>query len=170
MCTCADGWSCTQGGWEPPHVQEGGAAHGVGGYPCTQGGDHPHVLLGSISNDFLPDRIGFLRYLKRFFPPKHPRRNRLRSFGEICLNPNFGFQNSNLAITRRPKGLRSSRFQLSAYLCKLFLIRSVPGLNSFNLIDFMDLGMVRGGFEVGSRAVQGPSRVHPGSSGENRLR
>ena len=52
-------------------------------------------------------------------------------------NPNFGFQNSNLAITRRQEGLRSSRFQLSAYFCTLFLVRWVPGLKSFNLIDFI---------------------------------
>ena len=40
--------------------------------------------------------------------------------------PKFGFQNSNLAITRRPDGLRSSRFQLSAYVCTLFLGETGP--------------------------------------------
>ena len=57
-----------------------------------------------------------------------------------------GFQNSNLAITRRPDGPRSSRFQLSAYFYTLFLVRWVSGLNSFNLNDFIILGV---GFEVG---------------------
>ena len=59
----------------------------------------------------------------------------------------IGFQNNNLAITRRQEGLRSSRFQLSAYFCTLFLVRCVPWLKSFNLIDLMNLG-VRSG-EVG---------------------
>ena len=34
-------------------------------------------------------------------------------------------------------GLRSSRFQLSAYFCTLFLVRWVPGFKSFNLNDFI---------------------------------
>ena len=78
----------------------------------------------------------------------------------------MGSQNSNLAITRRPDGLRNSRCQLSAYFCTLFLVRWVPGLKSFNLIDFMNLGVVRVGFGVGSGVVrewlQGGSGVVPG--------
>ena len=32
------GAACTQGVGNPRLVQEAGAAHGVGGYPCTEGG------------------------------------------------------------------------------------------------------------------------------------
>ena len=64
----------------------------------------------------------------------------------LCFNTNVGFQNSNLAITRRPEGLRSSRFQLSAYFCTLFLVRWVPRLKSFNLIDFYEINNFGGGF------------------------
>ena len=55
---------------------------------------------------------------------------------------NSGSQSSSVAIFRRPDGPRSSRFQLSAYFCTLFLVRWVPGLKSFNLIDFINLGSV----------------------------
>ena len=78
-------------------------------------------------------------------------------------NKKHGLQISNLAITRRPDGLRSSRFQLSAYFCTLFLVRWVPGLKSFTLIDFMNLGVVRVRFGVHPGANWGPSGVHPGS-------
>ena len=66
--------------------------------------------------------------------------------GPLANNVISGFQNSNLAITRRPDGPRSSRFQLSAYVCTLFLVRWLSGLKSFNLNDFIILGV---GFEVG---------------------
>ena len=46
MCTCADGWSCTQGGGNPPYVQEGGAAH-RGGDPCTKRGEPLHKSKGN---------------------------------------------------------------------------------------------------------------------------
>ena len=88
-------------------------------------------------------------------------------------NQKIGFQISNLAITRRPDGLRSSRFQLSAYFCTLFLVRWVPGLKSFNLMVFITFGSSLGGFGVHSGSIRGPwvhpgsirgpSRVHPGS-------
>ena len=92
------------------------------------------------------------------FDPPHPlgtfRRGGGGKVDPFRKNTHFGFQNSNLVITRRPEGLRSSRFQLSAYFCTLFLVRWVPGLKSFNLIDFILLGLVSvcfgevwGGFE-----------------------
>ena len=93
-------------------------------------------------------------------------------------NQQIGFQISNLAITRRPDGLTSSRFQLSAYFCTLFLVRWVPGLKSFNLIDLINLGLLSRGSggpsgvhpasiprpsKVHQASIQGPSRVHTGS-------
>ena len=48
---------------------------------------------------------------------------------------------SNLAIARRPDGLRRSRFQLSACVCTPFLVRCAPGLKSVNLIALMNLVM-----------------------------
>ena len=58
-------------------------------------------------------------------------------------NPNSGVQNSNLATARRHFGPRSSRFQLSAYFCTLLLVRWVPALKSFNVIDFLLWGCFR---------------------------
>ena len=78
-------------------------------------------------------------------------------------NQRIGFRISNLAITRRQDRLRSTRFLLSAYFCMLFLVRWVPGLKSFNLIDFMNLGVVRVGFVVHPGSIWGPTGVHPGS-------
>ena len=72
---------------------------------------------------------------------------------------NSGSQNNNLVITRRPDGPRSSRFQLSAYCCTLFLVRWVPGLKSFNLIDFRLVRMVSGCFGEVSGGVGGPMAV-----------
>ena len=73
---------------------------------------------------------------------------------EVSKSNMFRLQNSNSTITRRPDGPGSSRFQLSAYFCTLFLVRWVPGLKSFNLIDFMNLGVVRGRFGRGSGKVR----------------
>ena len=84
-------------------------------------------------------------------PPIHnpsdihtPSRHALPSMGgtHTQKSENSGSQNSTLAITRRPDRPRSSRFQLSAYFCTLFLVRWFPGLKSFNLIDFIHLGSV----------------------------
>ena len=67
-------------------------------------------------------------------------------------------QNIDLAISRRPDGPRSSRFQLSAYFRTLSIVRWVAGLQSFNLIDFMHLGLVW-------RWVGGPREVQRSSKG-----
>ena len=60
-------------------------------------------------------------------------RDREGEGGPLANNRISGFQSSNSGITRRPGGPRSSRFQLSAYFCTLFLVSYVPGLKYFNL-------------------------------------
>ena len=82
--------------------------------------------------------------------------------GPLAKNRISGSQNSNLAITRRPDGPRSSRFQLSAYFCTLFLVRWVSGLKSFNLNDFIIFWV---GFEVG----RGGSFLEPGAVAQQDL-
>ena len=101
------------------------------------GGPLPHVCFSAVGS--LPPIV---LYRGLGFPPPSVLFRRVRSLAHcrrfpsaLAKNPNFGVQNSNLAITRRPEGLRSSRFQLSAYFCTLFLVRWVPRLKSFNLID-----------------------------------
>ena len=63
----------------------------------------------------------------------------------------MGSQNKNLAITRRPDGLRSSRFQFSAYVCTLFLMRWVPMLKSSMGNTFQEISL-RGGNKYNSNA------------------